>query len=45
MKGTTLAIIGVAAVSLIVVGIIAALYLTTYNNLVTLEAAADAAMG
>jgi LemA protein len=42
MKGTTLAIIGVAAVSLIVVGIVAALYLTTYNNLVTLEAAADA---
>jgi LemA protein len=42
MKAWSIAIIGIVVVALIVGGIFAAIYFTTYNNLVGLEASADA---
>ena len=42
MKGLSLVIIGVVAAALVIGGVFAAVYLTTYNNLVGLEAAVDA---
>ena len=42
MKVASLAIIVVAVVALVIVGVFAAIYLTTYNNIVNLEASADA---
>ena len=42
MKGVSLVIIGVVALALVIGGVFAIIYFTTYNNLVGLEAAADA---
>jgi len=42
MKGLSLVIIGVVAAALVIGGVFAAVYLSTYNNLVGLEAAVDA---
>ena len=42
MKGLSLVIIGVVVGALVIGGVFAAVYLTTYNNLVGLEAAVDA---
>ena len=42
MKGISLVIIGVVVAVLIIGGVFAAIYLTTYNNIVDLEAKADA---
>lgn len=42
MKRASLAIIGIVIVALVVGGVFAVIYFTTYNNLVSLEASADA---
>ena len=42
MKGKSPVIIGIVLVALVVGGVIAAIYLTTYNKIVGLEATADA---